>query len=72
MGKFKKHISSEPYLKEKYNHADLKVYPTSINFQGTDPDEPRICIFFGCIKILSPQENLFGDTCVTHKPKNRI
>jgi hypothetical protein len=38
------------------------------------PGEPAICKHFGCGKVLSMQEKLFGDRCVNHprEPKQLI
>lgn len=62
---------------KKYNekHYRLKDPPYEVivdikGFHFTGITEDICCSFFGCGKVLSMREKLFGDRCINH-PKNQ-
>lgn len=63
-------MSSVPFIGEQYDHRDLLVQPTGINFKGNL--EPICCDFFGCGKTLTLQEKLFGTKCINHQKKKQV
>ena len=65
-------ISSYPAPEDVYDFSYLRVNPTRMNFNGSDPDEPRYCSTFGCGKELSLDESRFGGKCVHCQNKKKL
>jgi len=56
--------TTEIFMPDRFNHSDLCTLPTSINFKGSDPDEPLVCSHFGCRTHLTPEQQLYGTKCI--------
>lgn len=76
---YKKIQDYKAYQKEYYRkHRKIRVYKpqTSDNTSHKETehfkqeDAEMCCTFFGCGKILTPQETLFGNLCIDHQ-KNK-
>ena len=69
--KFSNYIEDK-YLVDRHKYTPMVVYPTRINFSGTDIENPVVCSQFGCKVKLSRTERLFGTTCIHHQRKVKI
>ena len=70
--KYGKRYIEDKYLIDRHKHTPLVVYPTGLNFSGTDIENPVVCSQFGCKVKLSRTERLFGTTCIHHQRKVKI
>lgn len=58
------------YLIDRHKNTPMVVYPTSLNFKGTD--EPVVCSHFGCKNHLPPEQQLYGTKCIHHQKQKPI
>ena len=69
--KFNNYIEDK-YLVDRHKYTPLVVYPTQINFKGSDIDNPVVCSHFGCKVKLSKTDQLFGTTCIHHQKQKKL
>lgn len=62
----------DKYLIDRHKHTSLVVYPTGVNFKGSDLDNPIVCSHFGCATHLSNEEKRFGTTRIHHQKKKKL
>ena len=62
----------DKYLIEKHKYTPLVVYPTGVNFNGTELDNPIVCSEFGCNTHLTPEQQLYGTKCIHHQKQKKI
>lgn len=57
-------------IPDKYGKEVLSIPATEFNFKGSDRDNPLVCSHFGCSRVLSFTETLFGNKCIHHSNIN--
>ena len=62
----------DKYLIDRHKFTPLVVLPTYINFNGSDTDNPTVCIEFGCRNHLTTEQKLYGSTCIHHQKKKKL
>ena len=62
----------DKYLIDRHKFTPLVVFPTHINFNGSDTDNPTVCSVFGCRNHLTAEQKLYGTKCIHHQKKKKL